>query len=393
MNFHKTHLYEWHKKRARMIEFVGWHMPLWYEETGGIIKEHLAVRNNVGIFDVTHMGRLLINGNEAESFLQYVTTNNVRRLKKLGQGQYSVVCNENGGIKDDITIFKIEDNKYVVITNAVNREKIYNWFKTHAQKFDVKIEDISNITCMFAVQGPKAQSTLEKLTDNDLSEIKRYSCALMKLGGYNVIISRSGYTGEDGFEIIMLQVPYSEKEKATDLWEKILEAGKEYEIKPCGLGARDTLRLEAGMVLYGNDIDETISPLEAKLNFVVKFKKGDFIGRDALLKQKEEGVKRIRVGLELFERRVPRHGYEIKKDGENIGVVTSGAFSPILEKGIGLGLVSSEHAQINEIVQINIKGKLIDAKLVKWPFYDTNKYGYTRKKAYTRGDEDESKRL
>jgi len=190
----------------------------------------------------------------------------------------------------------------------------------------------------------------------------------------------------------MLQVPYSEKEKATDLWEKILEAGKEYEIKPCGLGARDTLRLEAGMVLYGNDIDETISPLEAKLNFVVKFKKGDFIGRDALLKQKEEGVKRIRVGLELFERRVPRHGYEIKKDGENIGVVTSGAFSPILEKGIGLGLVSSEHAQINEIVQINIKGKLIDAKLVKWPFYDTNKYGYTRKK-HTRGDEDESKRL
>lgn len=379
MVLHKTHLYEWHEKRAKMVEFVGWRMPLWYKDTGGIIAEHLAVRNNVGIFDVTHMGRLLINGDEAESFLQYVTTNNVRRLKKIGRGQYSVVCNENGGIKDDITIFKIKDSKYVIITNAVNREKIYNWFKRYAQNFDVKIEDISDITCMFAVQGPKAQSTLEKLTDNDLSEIKRYSCVLMKLGGYDVIISRSGYTGEDGFEIIMLQVPHSEEGKATDLWEKILEAGKEYEIKPCGLGARDTLRLEAGMVLYGNDIDETISPLEAKLNFVVKFKKGDFIGRDALLKQKEKGVKRIRVGLELFERRVPRHGYEIKKDEEKIGYVTSGAFSPILKRGIALGLVSSEHAQINEIVQINIKGKLMDAKLVRWPFYDTNKYGYARK--------------
>jgi len=364
-----------------MVEFVGWYMPLWYEDTGGIIKEHMAVRESVGIFDVTHMGRFLISGSGAESFLQYVTTNNVKRLKKLGQGHYSVVCNEKGGIKDDITLFRIEDNKYVMVTNAVNREKIYKWFKVKSQDFDVKIEDISDITCMFAVQGPKAQPTLEKLTSDDLSGIKRYWCILTKLEGYNTIVSRSGYTGEDGFEIIMLDVPFSEKEKAVDLWEKILKAGKEYRIKPCGLGARDTLRLEAGMVLYGNDIDENISPLEARLGFVVKFKKGDFIGREALLRQKEEGVKRKRVGLELFGRRVPRHGYEILKDNEKIGYVTSGVFSPILEKGIGLGLVSSEYAQTGEVVQINIKGKLVDAKIVKWPFYDTEKYGYTRKES------------
>jgi len=381
MVLRKTHLYEWHKKRAKMVEFVGWHMPLWYKDTGGIIKEHMAVRESVGIFDVTHMGRFLISGSDAESFLQYVTTNNVKRLKKLGQGHYSVVCNEKGGIKDDITLFKIEDNKYVMVTNAVNREKIYKWFKAKSQDFDVKIEDISDITCMFAVQGPRAQSTLEKLTSDDLSGIKRYWCVMTKLGGYDTIISRSGYTGEDGFEIIMLDVPFSEKEKAVDLWEKILEAGKEYGIKPCGLGARDTLRLEAGMVLYGNDIDENISPLEARLSFVVKFKKGDFIGREALLRQKEEGVKRKRVGLELFGRRVPRHGYEILKGNEKIGYVTSGAFSPILEKGIGLGLVSSEYAQTGEVVQINIRGKFVSTKIVKWPFYDMEKYGYTRKES------------
>ena len=364
-----------------MVEFVGWYMPLWYEDTGGIIKEHMAVRESVGIFDVTHMGRFLISGSGAESFLQYVTTNNVKRLKKLGQGHYSVVCNEKGGIKDDITLFRIEDNKYVMVTNAVNREKIYKWFKAKSQDFDVKIEDISDITCMFAVQGPKARSTLEKLASDDLSGIKRYWCILTKLGGYNTIVSRSGYTGEDGFEIIMLDVPFSEKEKAVDLWEKILKAGKEYGIKPCGLGARDTLRLEAGMVLYGNDIDENISPLEARLGFVVKFKKGDFIGREALLRQKEEGVKRKRVGLELFGRRVPRHGYEILRGNEKIGYVTSGAFSPILEKGIGLGLVNSEYTQTGEVVQINIRGKFVDAKIVKWPFYDTEKYGYTRKES------------
>jgi len=379
MVLRKTHLYEWHKERAKMVEFVGWCMPLWYKDTGGIVKEHLAVREKVGIFDVTHMGRFLISGGDAEGFLQHVTTNNVKRLKKLGQGQYSVVCNEKGGIKDDVTLFKIEDNKYVMVTNAVNREKIYKWFEVKSQSFDVKIEDVSDATCMFAVQGLKAQSTLEKLTSDDLSEIKRYWCMLTKLGGYDTIISRSGYTGEDGFEIIMLDVPYSEKEKAVNLWKKILEAGREYGIKPCGLGARDTLRLEAGMVLYGNDIDEDISPLEARLGFVVKFKKGDFIGREALLKQKKEGIRRKRVGLELSGRRVPRHGYEILKDGEKIGYVTSGAFSPLLEKGIGLGFVNSEYAQLNEIVQINIRGKLMDAKIVKWPFYDTEKYGYTRK--------------
>jgi len=380
MDLRKTHLYEWHKKRAKMVEFVGWYMPLWYEDTGGIIKEHLAVRENVGIFDVTHMGRFMVSGSDAEDFLQYVTTNNVKRLKKLGQGQYSVVCNENGGIKDDITLFKIEDNKYVVVVNAVNREKIYNWFKEKSQNFNVKIEDISDVTCMFAVQGPKAQSTLEKLTSDDLSGIKRYWCMLTKLGGYDTIVSRSGYTGEDGFEIIMLNVPFPEKEKAVDLWEKILEAGTEHGIKPCGLGARDTLRLEAGMVLYGNDIDETISPLEAGLRFVVKFKKGDFIGRGALLKQKEEGLKRKRVGLKLSGRRVPRHGYEILKDHEKIGYVTSGAFSPILERGIGFGLINSEYAQVDETVKINIRGKLVDAKIVKWPFYDIERYGYNRKK-------------
>jgi len=371
----KTHLYKFHAQNGEITSFAGFEMPIQYK---GIIPEHLAVRNSVGIFDVTHMGRVIITGADAEAFLNYVTTNNVSSLEPLS-AQYSTMCNEKGGIKDDFVISRQEENKFFMVYNAANRDKNYQWLTKQAANFNVKIEDVSDNIAMFAVQGPKAQETLQKISTEDLSKIKRFKCGWTKLTGLEAFISRTGYTGEDGFEVFIWNTHISNPEKAVKAWNAILEAGKEFNILPCGLGARDTLRLEAGMCLYGNDIDENTTPLEARISFVVKLQKEDFIGKEALLKQKAEGVKKKRVGLKMLEAGIPRPKYELFKDGEKIGYVTSGTFSPLLKYGIAMGYVQTEHAAVGETVTVKIRNKQAKAEIVKFPFYDPNKYGYTRK--------------
>ncbi|MGC8997867.1 MAG: glycine cleavage system aminomethyltransferase GcvT [Candidatus Bathyarchaeia archaeon] len=372
----KTQLYEVHKKTAKMTEFAGFEMPLWYK---GITEEHMAVRNSVGIFDVSHMGRVIITGRDAASFLNYVITNDVTALTP-NSALYSVMCNENGGIIDDFVVSCLEEEKFLLVPNATNREKDFNWLVKKAEGFNVKIEDVSDKVAMFAVQGPNAEKTLQKISTADLSKIERFKGTPAKLAGIEVFLSRTGYTGEDGFEVYVWNAPPDKPDNAINLWKAILEAGKPYGIEPCGLGARDTLRLEAGLCLYGNDIDENITPLEAKLGFVVKFQKDNFIGKNALLRQKEEGVKRRRVGLQMIEHGIPRQGYKIYNEkGEIIGQVTSGTFSPLLKCGIAMAYIQTQQAQEGNIVNIEIREKMVKAKIVPFPFYDTEKYGYKRK--------------
>jgi len=370
----RTHLYKFHKQSGRITLFAGFEMPLWYK---GIIPEHMTVRNKVGVFDISHMGRALISGPESEAFLNYVTTNDVARLTPLS-AHYSTMCNEKGGIKDDFILSRLEPEKFFMVYNAANRTKNYEWLVQHSKSFNVKVEDVSDIIAMFAVQGPKAQETLQKIADSDLSKIERFKCGWTKLEGVDVFLSRTGYTGEDGFEIFVWDTSLSNPAKAEKVWNAILETGKDFGIEPCGLGARDTLRLEAGMCLYGNDIDENTTPLEARLGFVVKFKKENFIGKDALLKQKAEGVKRKRVGLRMLEKSIPRPNYEVWKNGQIIGRVTSGTFSPVLQCGIAVAYVPTEHAVKDSMVMVKIRGKLVKVEVVKFPFYDPTRYGYRR---------------
>lgn len=348
-----------------MISFAGFEMPLWYK---GISEEHMAVRNSVGIFDITHMGRALITGPEAEAFLNYVTTNNVASLEPLN-GQYSTMCNEAGGVKDDLVLFKLESEKFFMVYNAANREKDYGWLVQQARPFNVQIQDSSNRIAMFAVQGPKAEGTLQGVSEEDLGKIKRFGGDWTKIAGADVFISRIGYTGEDGFELNLWNTPVSDPERPMKAWNTILEAGREAGIEPCGLGARDTLRLEAGLCLYGNDLDEDTTPLEAQLGFVVKFEKGDFIGKGALLKQKSEGTAKRRVGIRMVERGIPRPHYGVWKRGEKIGEVTSGTFSPLLKRGIAMAYVSAEHAKEGEAVEVRIRDKPVKGEIVKFPFY------------------------
>ncbi|MGQ9788756.1 MAG: glycine cleavage system aminomethyltransferase GcvT [Candidatus Hadarchaeaceae archaeon] len=358
---------------AQMIEFAGWEMPLSYTS---LTEEHMAVREAAGLFDVSHMGEFKVSGKEALRFLQMVTTNDVSKLEILGS-QYSTVTNERGGTRDDILVYRLAENDYLVVCNAANVEKIGNWF---AQKnnFDVEIKDITMKTTLFALQGPKAMPTLQKLTDFDLSKIKRFRCAWVNIAGVESLVSRTGYTGEDGLEMFLMDEPQDNPRRAEELWKTILKAGKESGLKPCGLGARDTLRLEAGLCLYGNELTEEISPLEARIDFAVKLDKGDFIGREALLEQKKSGVKEIRIGLRMLEPGIPRQGYNIFRDGEKIGWVSSGTFSPLLKKGIAMGYVPPE-VNVGDILSIEIHNRKRRAEAVEWPLYNPERYGSKRK--------------
>ena len=371
-----THLHEFHKQTAKMTAFAGFDMPIWYK---GIIQEHSAVRNSVGIFDITHMGRTIVTGAKSEAFLNYVTTNDVANLMPMS-AHYSNMCNEQGGIKDDFVLSRLEQNKFFLVYNAANREKDYEWLVKNAEPYEVKVEDFSGNIAMFAVQGPKAQATMQKIASADLSKVERFKCSWTKLAGEEGFVSRTGYTGEDGFEVFVWNTPVSNPTKAVKVWNAILEAGKEFGIEPCGLGARDTLRLEAGLCLYGNDIDEETTPLEAGLGFVVKLKKDSFIGKEALVKQKAEGIKRKRAGLVMLEKSIARQGNEVYKDNQKIGTVTSGTFSPILKKGVAVAYVSVENAVEGNAVAIKIRDKLAQAQIAKFPLYDTTRYGYARQK-------------
>lgn len=372
----RTQLYEMHRKTGKLTVFAGFEMPMYYKD---ITPEHLAVRNSVGVFDISHMGRVMVTGIDSERLLNYVITNDVSMLQP-NAAQYSVMCNDKGGIIDDFVLYRLENEKFLVVFNASNREKDYSWLVEYARGFDVKIEEISESVAMFAVQGPSAEKTLQKISTEDLSKIGRFKCGHSKLADVEVFLSRTGYTGEDGFEVFVWNASLAKPDNAVRLWKAILEAGKTLGIEPCGLGARDTLRLEAGLCLYGNDIDESTTPLEAILGFVVKLQKDRFIGKQVLLKQKAEGVKRKRVGIRMTDQGIPRQGFEIYSEvGEKIGQVTSGTFSPLLRFGIGMGYVETPYAQEGRAVGVRIRDKTAKSKIVGLPFYDTEKYGFKRK--------------
>lgn len=373
----RTHLYDWHAKNGDLVPFSGWEMPVRYTD---IREEHMAVRDSVGIFDTSHMFRFVIKGSQALEFLQTMTSNNVRKLKVNG-GQYTTCLNENGGIRDDLMLYRVEEQEYIWVTNADNGPKISAHLNQHAKNFDVEITDRTRNIAMIAVQGPKAMTLLSKIAGRDLSEYGRFTSNLVDLGGYSSYLCRTGYTGEDGAEILLLDTPFNNegKDKATAFWELLLNQGEEFGIKPCGLGARDSTRLEAGLVLYGNDIDEETSPLEARIRYAVKFKVDPhYIGYDELKRQKEEGVDKTRIGLVMIDRGVPRKDYDILLRGESIGKVSSGVMSPILRSGIGLAYVKPGVVEEGDTIEIDIKRRLRKARVTKWPFYDSEKYGSTR---------------
>jgi len=354
----KTAFYDIHAQHGgKLVEFAGYWMPVQYR---GIIDEHRHVRTSVGVFDVSHMGEFEIRGKGALDFLQRVTINDVSKLAEY-QAQYSAICYPHGGIVDDVIVYRWPDH-YMMVVNASNMEKDFKWLSEQKMS-EVELSEVSAHYSLLAVQGRNAQATLQKLTNINLAAIKYYWFAAGEIAGVPAFVSRTGYTGEDGFEI-GFAAQHSEK-----VWSAIFDAGKEFGIEPIGLGARDTLRLEMKYCLYGNDIDQTTNPLEAGLGWITKLDKGDFIGRAAMAKMKAAGIPRKLVGFEMEGKHIARHGYPILKDGAPIGHVTSGTFSPSLEKSLGLGYVVSQHSAVGTELVIDIRGRVAGARIVKTPFY------------------------
>lgn len=354
--FHKIH----ESLGAKMHEFAGYDMPIEYS---GIIDEHFAVINGVGVFDVSHMGEFWVKGPKAQAFVQKMTSNDVSKLP-VGKAQYTCFPNDKGGIVDDLLVYHYEEGKYLLVVNASNIEKDWNWCVKNNTE-GAELENASDNMAQLAVQGPKAIETLQKLTDVDLSSIPYYAFTTGKFAGVdNVIISNTGYTGAGGFEL------YFYPQYGEQIWKAVFEAGAEFDIKPIGLGARDTLRLEAGFPLYGNDLDDTTSPLQAGLGWITKFVDGnDFISRPILEAEKAAGIPRKLIGFEMIGKGIARHDYEIvNKEGEVIGKVTSGTIAPTTKKGIGLGYVKPEYSALETPIFIRIRNKDIEAVVVKPPF-------------------------
>lgn len=355
----RTPFYEIHTSLgAKLVEFGGFEMPVQYSS---IIEEHHAVRKGVGVFDVSHMGEFEVKGPDALAFLQKVTVNDVAKLSE-GKAQYSAMCYDEGGIVDDLLVYHCGD-RYMLVVNAANIQKDFAWLQSHATG-NAELHDVSDSYSLLAVQGPKSLATLQKLTSVDLSKIDYYHFVRGQVASVQMMISRTGYTGELGFELYFDSNPTT----AQKIWRAIFDAGNEFGILPVGLGARDTLRLEMGFCLYGNDIDQTTNPLEAGLGWITKLNKGDFIGKPVITKAKENGLQRKLVGFTLPEKSVARHGYPLAVNGNAVGQVTSGTFSPTLEKPIALGYVSTAYAQPGGTVNVLIRGKEIPASLVKLPF-------------------------
>ncbi len=352
-----THIHE--SLGAKLVPFAGYNMPVSYE---GVNAEHEIVRNGVGVFDVSHMGEFLLTGENALALIQKVTSNDASVLE-IGRAQYSCLPNNDGGIVDDLIVYRMKENQYLLVVNASNIEKDLKWISQY-NDLGVEMKDLSDDYSLLAIQGPKAVEAMQSLTSIDLSAIKYYHFEVADFAGIeHVIISATGYTGSGGFEI------YCKNSEVEQVWNKVFEAGKAFGIKPVGLAARDTLRLEMGFCLYGNDINDSTSPLEAGLGWITKFNK-DFTNSENLKAQKEAGVSRKLVGFELTERGIPRHDYEIvNKDGNKIGIVTSGTMSPSLGKGIGLGYVTTEFSVIESEIFIQIRNNNVAAKVVKLPFY------------------------
>lgn len=355
----QTPFHEWHAANGgRMVEFGGWRMPVQYST---IVEEHNVVRNAAGLFDISHMGRLRFSGEDACSFLDYILTNDVSKLT-IGQVRYSLVCNENGGVVDDVLVYRLPDC-YMLVVNASNRTKIVDWIGQHLSKFTVDFEDQTFSHAMIAVQGPKAVEILATLGADDAAGHRYYSAAPMSVAGMDALVSRTGYTGEDGFELI---VP---SESGPELWSVLLEAGQTFGVQACGLGCRDTLRLEAAMPLYGHELNEDTDPLTAGLSFAVKLEAADFIGRDALKKTSASPTGKVRVGLELEGKRIAREGATVLANDQSVGEVTSGTFSPTLQKAIAMGYVDQAMSKIGTEVEVDIRGKRHAAKVVDLPFY------------------------
>lgn len=342
---------------AKLVPFAGYVMPVQYPT--GITAEHNAVRRAAGLFDVSHMGEFIVTGPGAVDFVNFVTTNDVAALA-VGQAQYSTILNDRGTIEDDCLVYRAED-RIMMVVNASNAAKDFVRISKHLGQFDAALADVSDETALLALQGPKAAEILQRLTDTDLSAVKYYHFIVGRVAGIDgILLSRTGYTGEDGFEL------YFPNESAVLVWNAIMDAGG---VMPAGLGARDTLRLEMGMALYGNDIDDTVTPLEANLQWLVKMKKGDFVGRDALMKQKEEGIRRKLVGFTTTERAFPRHGYPVFVDGAASGEVRSGTMSPSLGIPIGTAYLPVERASPGSTFEIEIRGRRVPAAVEKTPFY------------------------
>jgi aminomethyltransferase len=367
-------LQKFHEENGHLAEFAGFNLPLWFK---GIIPESLAVRNAAGIFDVSHMGRALIRGKDSQKLLDTVTTNDVASLGN-GQGQYSLMCNPEGGIKDDVLIFRLQEREHLIVYNAANRSKDYDWILASAGGLNAEIQDVSDDVAMFAVQGPKSISVMQELSSIQLDTISRFGCAWAEIAGTKALVSRTGYTGEDGFELFVWDSPVGGAEKGRMVWDRILQTGKPYGLEACGLGARDLLRLEAGLCLYGTDMDENTNPYEAKLGFVVRLHK-EFIGKKRLQEIKEKGTPRTRIGLVTTRRVIPRHGFTITHQEKTVGSVTSGTLSPLLNRGIAMGYVGHEIAREGAVLGIEVRNRREEGKIVKPPFYDQSKYGYSRK--------------
>jgi glycine cleavage system T protein (aminomethyltransferase) len=363
----KTALYSTHRQMgAKMVEFNGWNMPVEYPSVGGIIAEHNAVRSGVGIFDVSHMGDIRLSGPEALAAVQHISMNDASRLA-VGQAQYSALLYPQGTFVDDVIVHRLGQDEYLLVINAGTREKDFSWVRDNTRDFDCKVENLSDDFTQIAIQGPKAIDLLQKLTDSNLSTVKFYWVTRGTVFGLkNILIARTGYTGEDGFEIYIS----ADEHTSAMVWNQVLQAGREFGVVPCGLGARNTLRLEAKLALYGHEISDTINVWEAGLDRFCKMEKPEFIGRDSLEKAHAAGVDRTLVGLEMIERGIARDGYKVLDDaGAEIGYVTSGSYAPFLKKNIALAYVPPGFAHVGTIINVEIRSQAVKAQVVPTPFY------------------------
>lgn len=364
-NLKKTPLNSVHRELGgKMVDFGGWDMPVQY--TAGVIEEHMATRTRAGLFDVSHMGEIWVEGRDAISFVNRITTNDVAKLID-GQAHYSALTNEKGGVVDDLLVYRFSGERLLLVVNAGTTEKDWAWITDQKKDDSVELKNASSEYCQIAIQGPKAIAILQQLTETELEPIKYYHFAEGKVDGVDSIISRTGYTGEDGFEV------YAAAEFAVRLWNKLLATGEPFGILPCGLAARNTLRLESAMSLYGHELGDDISPLEANLGWITKLDKGSFIGSDALKEQKAAGIKRKLAGFEMTEPGIGRDGFDIYIGEEKVGVVTSGSPAPFLKKNIGLAFLPIEFANVGQELKIDIRGKKTSARVVPTPFYKRQK--------------------
>ncbi|MEG0450905.1 MAG: glycine cleavage system aminomethyltransferase GcvT [Lysinibacillus sp.] len=355
---------EYAKYGGKTIDFGGWELPVQFSS---IKEEHDAVRNRAGLFDVSHMGEILVTGPDALDYLQNLLSNDIAKIA-IGQAQYNAMCYESGGVVDDLLTYKLADNHYLLCVNAANIEKDFEWMMENQHQYEVTIDNQSAAYAQIALQGPLAEEVLQALTTTDLSAIKYFRFQEdVEVAGHKALVSRSGYTGEDGFEL------YGTPSAIKALWNIILEAGKDKGVVAAGLGCRDTLRFEAGLPLYGQELSQNISPLEAGIGFAVKLNKEDFIGHDALVAQKENGLPRKLVGIEMIDKGIPRHGYKVMKDGQEIGEVTTGTQLPSSKRNVGNALIDSQFTTIGTELEVEIRGKHLKVVIVETPFYKRSK--------------------